>query len=192
MKFRHLGIFATAALLASAAFADDIVLGVQAYMVENGLDPAMLNRRGSPAQLVTRGGEEQIKWIRHKLRNVPAPDLGNLLPPEEAQAVIYGAKADADASRQAAKPLDQKMLENDYFDLVSTLLTEDNDQRATNAVMPTLTFKQMADKVKKIKGAKKQDFDNYEAMFELLVIDAALKEYDPKWIDKAQRHDLGD
>lgn len=96
-------LFAVVSFLAASVFAGPVELGVQAYMAQNGLDPAGLNRRGGPAQVLIRDGEPELRWLRHKLRNVPAPSLDALPGPEEAQAILDAWAQESLAARQATK-----------------------------------------------------------------------------------------
>ena len=173
-------LFAVVSFLAASVFAGPVELGVQAYMAQNGLDPALLNRRGSPAQLVTRGGETQIKWIRHKLRNIPAPDLGNLLPPEEAQAILDAWEASLDAGAQAAKSPRLKVLENEYFALLDALPGDPVPQTPSLEEAKALVDERLGVAL----AAKYREL--------LSGLDLELSRYSTTWWDDAARHDETD
>ncbi|HOP08514.1 MAG TPA: hypothetical protein PLF13_14680 [candidate division Zixibacteria bacterium] len=173
-------LFAVVSFLAASVFAGPVELGVQAYMAQNGLDPALLNRRGSPAQLVTRGGETQIKWIRHKLRNIPAPDLGNLLPPEEAQAILDAWEASLDAGAQAAKSPRLKVLENEYFALLDALPGDPVPQTPSLQEAKALVDERLGVAL----AAKYREL--------LSGLDLELSRYSTTWWDDAARHDETD
>ena len=173
-------LFAVVSFLAASVFAGPVELGVQAYMAQNGLDPAGLNRRGGPAQVLIRDGEPELRWLRHKLRNVPAPSLDALPGPEEAQAILDAWEASLDAGAQAAKSPRLKVLENEYFALLDAL--------PGDSVPPTPSLEEAKALVDERLGVALAA--KYREL--LSELDLELSRYSTTWWDDAARHDETD
>ncbi len=173
-------LFAAVSFLAAAVFAGPVELGVQAYMAQNGLDPAGLNRRGGPAQVLIRDGEPELRWLRHKLRNVPAPSLDALPGPEEAQAILDAWEASLDAGAQAAKSPRLKVLENEYFALLDALPGDPVPQTPSLEEAKALVDARLGVAL----AAKYREL--------LSELDLELSRYSTTWWDDAARHDETD
>ena len=173
-------LFAVVSFLAASVFAGPVELGVQAYMAQNGLDPAGLNRRGGPAQVLIRHGEPELRWLRHKLRNVPAPSLDVLPGPEEAQAILDAWEASLDAGAQAAKSPRLKVLENEYFALLDALPGDPVPQTPSLEEAKALVDERLGVAL----AAKYREL--------LSELDLELSRYSTTWWDDAARHDETD
>jgi len=184
---------------AAAAFGGDAELGIRAYLAQNGLDPAVFGQRGGPAQLLVVNGEPELRWLRHKLRNVPAPSLDALPGPEEAQAILDAWEAGEDEKLQNAKSQDQKILENEYFALVEEIYD------AADEEAPDLeTAKNLGQARAKIAKARQnksgtgpggeQTVDDVleflDMQMRLQGLDLELREYDLNWRGNAKKHEL--
>ena len=173
-------LFAVVSFLAASVFAGPVELGVQAYMAQNGLDPAGLNRRGGPAQVLIRDGEPELRWLRHKLRNVPAPSLDGLPGPEEAQAILDAWEASLDSGAQAAKSPRLKVLENEYFALLDALPGDPVPQTPSLEEAKALVDERLGVAL----AAKYREL--------LSELDLELSRYSTTWWDGAARHDETD
>ena len=140
-----------------------------------------------------------MRWLRHKLRNVPAPSLDALPGPEEAQAILDAWEASLDAGVQAAKPADQKALENEYFALVEEIYAAAGEEAPDLETAKNLG--QARAKIAKARqnkpgtgqGGKKTADDALEFLdmqMRLQGLDLELREYDLNWRGNAKKHEL--
>ena len=179
---KKFSVFLAAAFLVLVSAArSDLVTQVKAYMVENGLDPDTFGVRGAPAQIVYKDGEPELVWDVARLRNIPKPEEADF--PEDPDAVLeayYAAKEDA---RQAAKPVEQRVYENLFFDVSEQLF---NLTGVTNAVTPKLGFPELQGMVEAVQAVDPMAAVNLS--LQLLTIDAALKRHNPLWWEDAAVH----
>lgn len=92
-------------------------------------------------------------------------------------------RAEEEAQRQAAKPLERKVYENQFFDLIEQLY---NATGVTNEVTPKLGFPEIQSLIETVQATDPMAAVNYS--LKLLSIDAALKRYDVLWWDDAIQH----
>jgi len=100
----------------------------------------------------------------------------------EAEAAWRAAKA---VEAQAAKPLERKVYENQFFGLIEELY---NVTGVTNQVTPKLGFPEIQSLIETVQATDPMGAVNYS--LKLLSIDAALKRYDTLWWDDAIEHTL--
>lgn len=184
-------------LLAVSAWAGPKASGVRGYMAANGIDPDSLASRSDIRLFVDSDGNVlSVDWDEASV-GVPAPDL-DALPGEEASVAAEAALAEAkDAAFQDAKPLEQKLLENAYFDAVETVYSLDGAAAPTKEEARDL--KKVSSRVKSARGklsgtgqGGKKTADDYlaidDARSSILLIDAQLRDFDPQWRARAKRH----
>lgn len=179
--------FATLVLLSCSAFGQDYSkTQLQAYLVTLGLSADLADGRAAPAQVITYGSGPKIVWNSAQLKGLPAPVLGDLPALEEAEQILADFAVAQEAARQATKPLEQRLYENQFFALTEQLLTGIADERAGQTPPVKLSFPE-------IDAILEQLFVSdlataTRASIRLLGIDAALKRYNMLWWDDAQTH----
>ena len=173
--------------------------GLRAYLAQNGIDPGLLNRRGSPVRLVERDGEAKLLWDAARLGRRSAPSLDALPGPEEAQAILDAWEAGEDEKLQNAKSQDQKTLENEYFALVEEIYVAAGE--GAPSLEEAKNFGQARAKIAKARqnkpgtgqGNKKTADDALEFLdmqLKLQGLDLELREHDSNWRGNAKKHEL--
>jgi hypothetical protein len=173
------------ALSCQLSFAD-LVTQYRGYVASRGFSPDIVNTRGSPIT-VFRKPDGSLDFIRWSVRNanLEKPSSENLPTIEEAEAAIEAYYANKEAARQAAKPLEQRQYENQFFSLIEELY---NVTGVTNEVTPKLGFPEIRELIDTVQASDPMAAVNYS--LELLSIDAALKRYSVLWWDDAIQHDI--
>lgn len=154
---------------------------IRAYILLEGGEPE--NGDWGFSVLNTPEGFEFFRWAHV----FPEPVSATLPDAGVTASVLAEHEADLEAERQAAKPAARKLYENQFFDLIDTLLILVDDVQEPT---PKLGFPELQALIGQVHGA--DPGAAIDLTLNLLTIDAALKRYDLLWWDDAVRHDLGE
>lgn len=98
---------------------------------------------------------------------------------------LYAARSALD---QSAKPVDRKIMENLFYQLIGQVLIAVGDPRADDEQIPKLGFPEITALVEVVQVADPMAAINFS--LKLLTVDAALKRYDLLWWDTVTQHVL--
>lgn len=163
-------------------------LRVKGYAALNGIDQSEFNYETGRLKLSANGdGTGHVKW---GIAEVPAPTDATLPTVEDAEIAIAAQAAAKEVARQAAKTLEQKTLENQFYTLISQALLAANDPRKDDVLVPKLGFPEITALIEVIEVG--DAMAAVKLSLRLLTIDAALKRFTPLWWEDAIVHDLGE
>lgn len=118
----------------------------------------------------------------------PRTNEADLPSYEDALVILENAETAREAARQAAKPLERRYLENQFYQLIGMVLTLAGDPRAADTPVPKLGFPEITALVEVVQVADPMAAINFS--LKLLTVDAALKRYDLLWWDTVTQHVL--
>jgi len=169
----------TAACVQAAAPATRVLY----FVNQTGGDPASVQFDKNVRLVDTGSGPKIVLW-----------DVPGVPRPYNMDALVDGSVVDAwyeeyrAAQAQLNKPAEQKLAENQYFELVKAVLTAIGDERKDLPATPKLSFQELNTLIETLS----QTNLNAATLFslKLLSTDALLKRFDTLWWDNAKYHDL--
>jgi len=178
--------FAGLTLSVMAAFAGgdfSYASRVRAYAMSQGLPESVLGPNGRVVVVSNPDGTGSIRW---RVPEVPEPTEQTLPSKEAAESILAAHAAAQELVRQAAKPLERKVLENNFYVLVQQILVAASDPRADEPTTPKLGFDEITAVIEVIQAADPLTAITFSV--KLLSIDAALKRYNTLWWEDAVQH----
>lgn len=172
-----LSMFLGAVLAVSASAGDITPVRVQAYLCNNGVTEFdSLFNTGAVVVSVIKGVGSITHWA---VPNVAKPTDADMPVAVDAAAIV-------EAARQAAKPLERKQTENQYFQLCTQVLALAGDPRATNTVPPRLSFQELTAMLEI--GQQTNPTAAVVLSVRLLSVNALLQRYSLLWWETAAWH----
>ncbi len=176
-------------------FADGILLlpgQLEAYLIENGIDPDDAGSRRMAYAVV--GGDGTMRLGPWAVPGVDAPSEMDLMESSKAPDFVSNWKAARNSARAEAKEAEiqfskspeRKKLENDFFGFIQLVLLAADDPRKDQTPTPKLGFEELTPMIEGIKAT-----DPMGAVMLTLKgfsVDSALKRYDVKWWDNVTEH----
>lgn len=197
----------------------DYAARIEAYLLSHGSSLEAATDAGALLSL-GRGGEPFTVELWPDSIGFAPPTEQTIPPLVEAEQSVALAKAEAVVAEklavQDAKPFEQKVLENEYFDIADEIAAlagkpalETTGRKSWNATKKSIEEVKLSKKAPSERGTGLEGGSGEvtepppveagsaddllvinELQSSLLMVEAALRSYDPQWLILAQRHVL--